>query len=210
MLQADARRECAVRTRMIGGLQHSPRTCSKAHCSAKIAFLPRSRSIPRSLNLSVVPASIRAVFRRPPFRFGPSMLLLVGMAMLASCHRSSDEEVIGDAISAMESSIEAARPADFMRFVAEDFTADSGALGREDLHNLLRLQVLRNARIEIRLVSSEIEVLESRATVTVVSVFTGGNAQWLPERGSSWRIVSGWRKRDGEWQCINAQWEQVF
>ncbi|MFZ1390812.1 MAG: hypothetical protein WAS23_04395 [Dokdonella sp.] len=110
----------------------------------------------------------------------------------------------------MQDAVEAGRPADFMAFVAEDFTADSGAVDRQGLHNLLRLQVLGNAHIDMRLVSTGTEMFESRANVTVVAVFTGGNGRWLPERASSWRIVSGWRKHDGDWQCVNAQWEPVL
>ena len=175
------------------------------------AILTAIKVFGRGMILSCAPACIRLFLTRSErFRFRLHVILIVCMLVLTGCSRSSDEDRIRGAIRAMQESIEAAKPADFMRLVAEDFTADSGAVDRRALHNLLRLQVLGNAHIDIRLVSTGVELMDSRATVTVVAVFTGGNGRWLPERGSSWRIVSGWRKRDGDWQCITAEWEPLL
>jgi ketosteroid isomerase-like protein len=135
-------------------------------------------------------------------------VLLVSMLFgFAACSRPSDEEQIRAALAVMQEAVESGKPSDFMQFVADDFTGYGGEVDRKALHNLLRIQVLGNARIGVTLSSIDVELHGDRATVTVDAVLTGGNGRWLPERGSIRRIESGWRKSDGEWRCINAQWE---
>lgn len=110
----------------------------------------------------------------------------------------------------MQAALEAGRPADFMEHVSEDFTGAQGSVDRAALHNLLRGQVLGNAKIGISLGPVDVELRDDRATVRVIATFTGGNGRWLPERGSIYRITSGWRREDGGWMCVNAQWERTL
>jgi ketosteroid isomerase-like protein len=131
-------------------------------------------------------------------------LILLGFA---ACSRPSDEQQIRAALAAMQEAVESAKPSAFMDYVAEDFTGDGGNVDRAALHNLLRAQVLSNAHIGVTLSSIEVELQGDRATVTVDALMTGGNGQWIPEHGSIRRIQSGWRKSNGGWLCINAQWE---
>ena len=135
-------------------------------------------------------------------------LPLVLLLLLGACSRPSDEDQIRAAISQMQQAIEAGKPADFMRHVADDFTGDNGALDKQGLHNLLRAQVLTHARIGISLVSQDVELQGDRATVKVAVTMTGGSGRWLPERGSMQQIESGWRRQDGDWLCFNAQWQR--
>jgi hypothetical protein len=95
-----------------------------------------------------------------------------------------------------------------MDHVASDFTGSGGDMDREKLHNLLRAQVLANARIDVTVGSIDVQLQGDRATVSIDLALSGGNQRWLPERAGAWRIVSGWRKESGEWRCINAQWER--
>jgi ketosteroid isomerase-like protein len=136
------------------------------------------------------------------------LLLASTLLGLAACSRPSDEEQIRAALSAMQEAVESGKPSDFMQYVADDFTGNDGVVDRASLHNLLRAQVLTNSRIGVALSSIDVELKGDRATVTVDAVMTGGNGGWIPERGSVHRIESGWRKADGTWLCINAQWER--
>lgn len=131
------------------------------------------------------------------------MLLLA----LASCSRGDDETQLRQTLQSMEAAIEQRRPGDFIDAVAEDFTGADGSLDRAGLHHLLRAQVLRNARIEVVLGPPDIRIEDDRATVAVSATVTGGGG-WLPERGAVYAITSGWRREDGRWRCINAQWRQ--
>jgi ketosteroid isomerase-like protein len=130
---------------------------------------------------------------------------------MSACSRPSDEQELRTALDEMQSAMEAGQPRQFMDHVAEDFTGDEGTLDRASLHNLLRAQVLANARIGISLASVEVELHGGdRATVLATVTLAGGNGRWLPERGSVYRITSGWRKAGGDWQCINAQWDRAL
>lgn len=132
------------------------------------------------------------------------------MLLAVACARPPDEEQIRNAIGQMQTAMEAGQPAEFMEHVAEDFTGAEGTADRGRLHDLLRAQVLANARIDVSLGSTEILIQDDRATVTVTVAVSGGNARWLPERAGAYRIVSGWRKESGQWRCINAQWERTL
>lgn len=131
-------------------------------------------------------------------------ILILGVA----CSRPSDETQIRDALTAMQKAVEAGKPADFMAHVADDFTGEAGTLDRAALHNLLRGQALTSTHIGVTLSLLEVELRGDRATVRTTVALTGGNGRWIPERGSIHRIESGWRKHDGHWRCINAEWER--
>lgn len=135
------------------------------------------------------------------------VILLLFALILGACARPSDEEQIRAAISEMQNAIESGKPADFMRHIADDFTGDAGGIDKQGLHNFLRGQALTNAKIGINLVTTDVELQGDRATVKVTVTITGGSGRWLPERGSVQQIESGWRRQDGDWLCLNAQWQ---
>lgn len=138
------------------------------------------------------------------------VLLLGCLVALSGCTRTPDEQRIRNAMDAMQEALEQGRPGDFMEHVAEDFTGAGGNVDRKGLHDMLRVQVLGNARIGITRGPADIEIQGERATVRVTATFTGGDARWLPERGSVYTLTSGWRKTGGEWRCYNAQWERAL
>ncbi len=129
-------------------------------------------------------------------------------AILASCQRSSDEEQLLQAIDAMEIAVEAGETSDFMEYLAEDFTANDGELDRTAMQRLLVAQSLAYTHIGVVRTGTDIQVTDQRANVQITLLLEGGSGRWLPERGSSIEISSGWRLRDGEWKCVNAQWER--
>lgn len=136
------------------------------------------------------------------------VLLVLALAWVAGCKRTSDEQQLRQVIAKMQAAVEERAPARFMKHVADDFTAPAAEMQRSQLHDLLRLQLLRNERIGASLVISNIRMEGVRATVTVVATFTGSSGGWLPERGSVYRLASGWRKDDGDWKLVQASWER--
>lgn len=135
---------------------------------------------------------------------GLALLLLV----LAACHRSSDEERLLQAMDAMELAMESGETGDFMEFLAEDFTANAGDMDRSAMQRMLAAQALSNAHIRVLRTATDIQVTGNRATIQTTVVLEGGSGRWLPERGSSFGITSGWRLDDGQWKCVNALWER--
>ena len=137
-----------------------------------------------------------------------SVVLLVGIMLLSACSRSSDEEQLRAALGTMQLAIEARQPSDFMDHVADDFTAPEAGMDRRQVHDLLRLQVLRNEHIGVSTVVRDLRVESGRATITMTVTLTGSSGGWLPERGSIYALTSGWRKDDGDWKLIQANWQR--
>ena len=141
-------------------------------------------------------------------RHGLGIGLATLLVLLVGCTRSSDEQQLREVMTAMQEAIERRDPGDVMDHVADDFSAPSANMERRQLHDLLRLQVLRNERIGVSWATREIRVDGQRATVSVIATFTGSGGGWLPERGSIYRVDSGWRKDDGNWKLVHANWER--
>ncbi|HUD43331.1 MAG TPA: nuclear transport factor 2 family protein [Dokdonella sp.] len=144
---------------------------------------------------------------RTPLRWCTAAWLILA---LAACSRGDDETRLRQALERIETAVEERRPGDFVDVVSEDFTGADGTLDRAGLHNLLRAQVVRHASIDVVLAAPDIEIQGDRATVAVTATLSGGAGGWLPERGAVYAITSGWRREDGQWRCINAQWRQVL
>lgn len=137
-----------------------------------------------------------------------SILVLCATVGIAGCHRTPDEQRIRNAISAMQQALEQRHPGDFMAHVADDFVGNDGTFDRKQLHNLLRLEVLRNDKIGVTLGPISIKVHGDRATADLTATFTGGSGGLLPEHGAIYTFKSSWRRDDGDWRCYNAHWEQ--
>jgi ketosteroid isomerase-like protein len=136
------------------------------------------------------------------------LLVPIIALLLAGCHRTPDEQRIRDAVAAMQAAVEARDPRGFMRHVSADFTGNDGQADRDGLHNLLRAQVLRNESVGVTLGPIDVDLQGDRATVGVTVTLTGGSGGLLPEHGSIYSIVSGWKREGGEWKCFNAAWKR--
>lgn len=137
-----------------------------------------------------------------------AVVLIVASLLLCACSRSTDEQQLRDALATMQQAIEDRKPSEFMEHLADDFSAPEADMDRAQVHDLLRLQVLRNERIGISTVVREVRVEGVRATITLTATFTGSSGGWLPERGSVYTLTGGWRKDDGDWRLVQANWER--
>ena len=132
--------------------------------------------------------------------------LWLALALLAGCAKAPAEQRLRERIAGMQDAIAAREVADFMQGVAPDFIG-SGGTDRAALHNLVRLQVIRNASIGATLGPIEVEMQGERAKVEFDVVLTGGAGGLLPERAQAYAIESGWREEGGEWVVFAAEWE---
>lgn len=142
-----------------------------------------------------------------------SLPVLALVLLLVACGRPDDPATrLKARIQTMEEAAEAAERGDFMAAVADDFSGQSGRLGREELADLFRVQLLRHTRVSALLSNVEIEMRGGqRAIATMNALLTGGPRAWLPESGRLYRIDSGWRMDDeGDWYLISAEWEPVL
>lgn len=134
--------------------------------------------------------------------------IIAVVLLLGACHRTPDEQRIRAAMAAMQAAVEAREPREFMRRTSTDFTGNDGQVDRDGLHDLLRVQVLRNESIGVTLGPIDVDVQGDRATVRATATLTGGSGGWLPEHGAVYAIVSGWKREGSEWLCYNATWQR--
>ena len=138
-------------------------------------------------------------------RFAAMTLLLA--AALAGCGRSDPERELRSTIAAMAQAVEKREPAAFMEAVADDFTRESGAFGKQDAKRLMAAVYLRNEKINLAAVVSDVRIEGDRAFAKVRVVATGG-AGLLPERGQTWDFDTAWRRERGTWRVFNAEWRE--
>jgi len=107
----------------------------------------------------------------------------------------------------MQQALEERAPARFMEHVAADFVGNDG-VDRDALQQAVRAQVLANQRIGLVLGPAEVEMRQGSATVRFSALATGSGGRWLPERGGSWDVTTGWREEGGDWRLHYARWER--
>jgi type IV pilus biogenesis protein CpaD/CtpE len=142
--------------------------------------------------------------RRPARR-----ALLIGAlaALLSACARSDPERELRATIDTMAQAIERREPVEFLEALAEDFTRESGAFGKQDAKRTLLAVYLRNEKITVSAMVTEVRIEGDRAYAKVRVVATGGSGL-LPERGQIWDFDSAWRRERGRWKVFNAEWRE--
>lgn len=143
-----------------------------------------------------------------PLRHARRALMVAALAaLLSACARSDPEREIRSTIASMAESVEKRDPAVFLDAVAEDFSRESGAFGKQDAKRTLLAAYLRNEKINVSAVVTEVRVEGDRALAKVRVIATGG-AGLLPERGQTWDFDSAWRREGGQWKVFNAEWRE--
>jgi len=134
-------------------------------------------------------------------------VLLLALAFVAGCGRSNPERELRATIDAMAQAIEKREPAAFMEALTDDFSRESGAFGKQEAKRTLVAAILRNEKIHVSAVVTEVRIEGDRAFARVRVVATGG-AGLLPERGQAWDFESAWRRERGQWKVFNAEWRE--
>ena len=129
--------------------------------------------------------------------------------LAAACGRSDPEKELRAAVAAMAQAIEQHRVGDALEPVADDFTRESGAFGKQDARRLLAATVLRNEKIQVSATVTEVRIEGDRAFAKVRVLAIGG-AGLLPERGQAWEFDTVWRRDRGGWKVFNAEWREGF
>jgi len=132
-------------------------------------------------------------------------VLLLGVM---GCHREPPEQRLRQTIAQMQAAIEQGEPRKFMAHVTDDFIGND-SLDQAGLNQLLRGQLLLNAKVGIQTGPLSVEMQQSSATVRFTVLLTGSGGSFLPERGQMQQVTSGWREIDGQWQLYSAQWHPV-
>ena len=136
-----------------------------------------------------------------------ALLLAFGAAFAAACGRSDPERELRATIDSMAQAIEKREPAAFLEAMADDFSRESGAFGKQDAKRTLVAAILRNEKIHVSATVTEVRIEGDRALARVRVAATGG-AGLLPERGQTWDFESAWRRERGQWKVFNAEWRE--
>ena len=136
-----------------------------------------------------------------------AVALLLALVAAAGCGRSDPERELRATIDSMARAIEQREPAVFLDAMTDDFSRESGAFGKQDAKRTLVAAVLRNEKINVSAVVTEVRIDGDRAFARVRVVATGG-AGLLPERGQAWDFESAWRRERGQWKVFNAEWRE--
>ena len=134
-------------------------------------------------------------------------VVLVAIALFAACSRSDPEKELRSTIAAMAQAIENHQVGDALDPIADDFTRESGAFGKQDARRLLAGAMLRNERIRLATTVTDVRIEGERAFVKLRVIATGG-AGLLPERGQTWEFDTVWRREQGRWKVFNAEWRE--
>lgn len=137
-------------------------------------------------------------------------LLICALALAAGCDAelTVEQQVIAT-IREMEARIEAGERRPFMAHISEDFRGQGGSLNREQLRALLIMQLNQYQRLQGQLLPIQVEETgEDTATSRFRALVTGGPG-WIPDSGQLFEFRTGWRRADGEWQVVSADWEPV-
>jgi len=132
-------------------------------------------------------------------------LFLALFGALAGCGKDDPEALLRRELGEMATAVEEHKPADFLRYVTEDFSGDRGGIDKRALHGMLAAQLVGNESVSVTLGSADIHFHNAEtATVKVTVLVLGG--RYLPERGETLRIESGWKLQGGIWKCYVANW----
>ena len=137
-------------------------------------------------------------------------LLICALALAAGCDAelTVEQQVIAT-IREMEARIEAGERRPFMAYISEDFRGQGGSLNREQLRALLIMQLNQYQRLQGQLLPIQVEHTgEDTATARFRALVTGGPG-WIPDSGQLFEFRTGWRRVEGEWQVVSADWEPI-
>ena len=124
--------------------------------------------------------------------------------LLAACSKTPDEEQIRNAIGEIESAVQNRQTGPVLEYLADGFRGPHDMDTRQ-VRQLMAAHYLRNRNINVVLAGMQIEITGINAHVSFNAAVTGG-AGMLPERLQYYDVDTQWRKLDGDWQIIRADW----
>ena len=123
--------------------------------------------------------------------------------LLAACAGDAPEARVRAGVAALESAVEARRPAAAVALLSEDFSGDRGQFDRAGMRAFLAAQLLGAERIEVVVGPVGVTLHGDRATGEFTALVSGG--RYLGDRNESLHLRTGWRLEDGEWRCYSAE-----
>ena len=130
---------------------------------------------------------------------------MLAFGLLFGCSRTALEQALRSTIATLQSSIERRDGSDLQELLADDFIGPDG-LDRDGARRTAQLMFLRYPNVGVSLGPLEVDLKEEHAIVRFSAAVTGG-AGVLPASGELYDVETGWRRVDGEWRLVNANWK---
>lgn len=147
--------------------------------------------------------------RRAPGLLSGCVAACVALVLAACGEQLSVEQQVIASIRNMEAHIEAGERRPFMDYVAEDFAGQGGSLNREQLRALMIMQLNRYQRLQGQLFPIRVQETGADTATASFRALVSGGPNWIPESGQLFEFETAWRREDGEWRVIRAEWDPV-
>jgi len=136
-------------------------------------------------------------------------IALVVLALVSCGQKLTVEQQVIATLRNMEAAAEEGRHLDFMENVANDFSAQQGAMGRLEFHRFMIFQINQHRRLQAQFFPIFVtETGEDTASAHFKLLVTGG-AGLLPESGQLFEVETRWVRDGGDWLLSQADWEPV-
>lgn len=142
------------------------------------------------------------------------MKLIVSMVfaalLLSACGEklSVEQQVIGT-IRDMEFAAEEGQHLEFMTYIADSFSGQSGSMDRREFHRFMIFQINQHRRLQAQFFPIYVkETGENTASANFKVLVTGG-AGLLPESGQLYEVETGWLRDGSGWLLMTANWDAV-
>lgn len=136
---------------------------------------------------------------------GKWLLVVMVLLVLAGCGKAPDAERLRAQVAQMQEAVTARSPDQVMQWLSEDFTGNAG-MDRKGVERLLRLQLLRHARVGLVVGPLDVRVDGDHAQVDFTVAMAGSSSGYLPETGRVHAVSTHWRRRGSDWELYRARW----
>jgi outer membrane murein-binding lipoprotein Lpp len=137
-----------------------------------------------------------------------SAILMLAMLLLAGCAKTSDEEQIAQAITALSEAVENKKFMAIQPYLHESFRANDQMDARQ-VKQLLAMYGVQHKRLGVTIAGSKTTldpVYPDRAS-TMMSIILTGSSGRLPSDGSVLTVELEWIKVSGDWLVRTAKWQ---
>ena len=149
----------------------------------------------------------------PPFtaRAFAGLVLALVLVILSGCEaEQGDEQAIKQKLEQLEEAVEDKDASGLAGFMAEDFSGPSG-MDRERAEAFARVMMARHTELGVTWDLKSLDIQGDRATVELTAILTGrALVPGFDGRGRLMNVQMGWRRSEGEWWLVHANWSGTF
>lgn len=139
------------------------------------------------------------------------LVLALVLVILSGCAaEQGDEQAIKQKLEQLEEAVEDKDASGLAGFMAEDFSGPSG-MDRERAEAFARVMMARHTELGVTWDLKSLDIQGDRATVELTAMLTGrALVPGFDGRGRLMNVQMGWRRTNGGWWLVHANWSGAF